>query len=252
MSKQSGGGTLVLALVALGAVGLLWFSWGGESEDAPPPEPVSARSAPAAGMPLAEPRTGARFAERGRADAAPGVGTDAPATLKRRVAGAVAPARNLGDRARMRDRGGAGSEDESMPREARKAPEDTFDVVRARALSDPDPDERIRALESLNGFEGQSVVPILTQALSDHDPEVRLAALEEMTFVTDDPPLDALSIALGDADPEVRATALRMVADSEDQAKWPLIQNALQDPDEDVRNEAEDIVDLEDAPDQAR
>ena len=246
MSKQSGAGPLVLAVVAVGALGVLWFTWGGESgEPEPPPAVIEAPRAPAAGMPLAAARGADRFAERRNPGGAPAADRAEPATLDRRVVGRAGSGRDIGERPRGREpekEAVAGTRPEE---ERRKMPVETFDMVRARALSDPDPDERIRALESLDAFEDQSALPILTQALSDQDPEVRLAALEELTFVTDNPPLDTLTIALGDSDPEVRATALRIVADSEDERKWPLIHSALKDPDEDVSGEAEDIVEME-------
>lgn len=257
MSKQFGTGPLVLAIVAVGAVGLLWFARGGEDEAvSATSETASAPRVPAAGMPLAAGR-GDRFAARRNPERGPAADRAEPAALDRRMVNRPGPARSvpgrdMGERPRGGDRAAGDREEARAEERQRPAPSETFDTVRAKALSDPDPEERIRALESLDSFDGQSALPILTQALSDQDPEVRLAALEELTFVTDSPPLDALTIALGDSDPEVRATALRIVADSDDDRKWPLIQSALKDPDEDVRGEAEDIVEMEGDEDDSR
>lgn len=245
MNKRFGAGPLVLAVIAVAGLGLLWFTWSGDvDEEAPGREAIAARGVPPAGMPMAKPRSSERRAERRDPGSSSRSMGGEPETRDRRVVGGAGEGRAVGDRQRVPKRAAAGA-DESTADEPARMPDETFDVMRAKALSDPDPEERIRALESLDAYGGDSAVPVLTQALSDQDPEVRLAALEELTFVTDNPPLDALSIALGDSDPDVRAAALRIVADSEDESRWPLIHSALKDPDEDVRGEAEDIVEMD-------
>jgi hypothetical protein len=138
-----------------------------------------------------------------------------------------------------------GEAEESAPKAAPSRDDDTFESVRTTALSNPDPDERIRAIESLSLYDDEPILPVFAQALRDTDPEVRLAALEELSLATDSPPLDLVGAALNDSDPEIRSTALQVLADSEDEGRWPLIRSALRDPDEDVRAEAQEIVDLD-------
>jgi HEAT repeat protein len=137
-----------------------------------------------------------------------------------------------------------------MPAQAGEAgappAEETFESVKHTALSDPNPDERVRAIESLSFYDDESAaVGVLSVALSDPDADVRMAALDELGVISDDPPLPLLETALRDGDPEIRTSALRMLSDSEDEARWPLIKSALADPDEDVRDEAKDIIDTE-------
>lgn len=125
-------------------------------------------------------------------------------------------------------------------------PEETFESVKRTALSDPDPDERVRAIEALSFYDDDTAaVGVLSVALSDPDADVRMAALDELGVIVDDPPLPMLETAMNDGDPEIRASALRMLSDSEDEGRWPLIKAALADPDEDVRDEAKDILEME-------
>ena len=136
-------------------------------------------------------------------------------------------------------------DDESKDRPGAAAPVESFDTLKKAALSNPDPEERVRAVESMSFFEDEQALGVLSVALTDNDAEVRMAALEEISIISENPPLPLLETALRDSDAEMRETALRMLSDSEDEARWPLIKAALQDPDEDVRSEAEDIVEME-------
>jgi hypothetical protein len=107
------------------------------------------------------------------------------------------------------------------------------------ALHDPDPTNRIDALNDLMNVDEEQSRPILVAAVSDRDPKVRLAAVEQISFqLGEDAPFDTLALAVRDSDPAVRAEALRALDDLDDPRKGPLIHDALGDPDEDVRTTA--------------
>lgn len=133
--------------------------------------------------------------------------------------------------------------------------QEKFDGLKRAALSDTDPQQRIKALALISSYDNSVVVPVLKEALSDPDAEVRLAAIQEVSDLGDDAPLSLLQMALDDPDPEVRMESVSALDDlSDDEANKdrlrPLIEKALNDPDEDVRSEAEDLAGIN-SPDDA-
>lgn len=122
-----------------------------------------------------------------------------------------------------------------------------FESFRDAAMMDPDPDDRVDALESAaTMFDNELAIPLLKDCLKDSDPEVRLAALDELWLQSDDVPFDEVTTALKDDDPEVRLEAVRILGDgdSDDQRVWSLLETAANDADEDVRSDAQDLIDL--------
>jgi len=119
-----------------------------------------------------------------------------------------------------------------------------FDNAKRTALTDNDSAKRLEALETLESFDDERVLPVLAQVLNDRDPEVRMAALEQLANFDEDVPFETFANVIYDPDPEVRAEVLRILADSEDERVVALARSALNDPDEDVRAEAQDIVDF--------
>jgi hypothetical protein len=119
-------------------------------------------------------------------------------------------------------------------------------ALKQTALSDPDPEERISALQSLAFEDENAALPVLTSALQDPEKSVRIAALQELEDYSQ-LPFDTVASALGDQDAEVRAEALRILGDSDDDRAVALARQALDDPNEDVRDEAQGII--EDAQD---
>jgi hypothetical protein len=120
--------------------------------------------------------------------------------------------------------------------------EESFEFWQQRALAAADPEERMEAIESLDRFEPEQMMAVLTQALADPEPEVRLTALQEIWLASDEPPLDILAPVLQDPDPEVRLEALRIVGESEDRRALGLIESMRSDPDNEVSSEAHDLA----------
>ena len=121
-----------------------------------------------------------------------------------------------------------------------------FETLKKMALLDGDPDNRIVAVWLLGSMDDKPVMPVLEKALSDPDPEVRMAALESISEF-DNPPVKALAKALDDTDPEIRFEALSVAAEIDNKSVQPLLAKALDDPDEDVRSLAQGLADT-DAP----
>jgi hypothetical protein len=226
------------AILAAVAVVIIWISWA----RSPAPSTSDAEEARATVL-RREPTRGVsaaarleEFAERRRArQERSGQGAEGEQQAKRRLGAAS-------DQMRPKSQGAG-----QAPAAGGAADEETFESARYAALTDPDPNERIRALESLSLYEeedGQSL-PVLAQALNDPDTEVRLAALDEIAQLTETPPLDLIGPSLRDPDAEVRLSALRIIGDSEEEARIPLLRSALNDTDEDVRSEAEEYLDFE-------
>lgn len=122
-------------------------------------------------------------------------------------------------------------------------PQDDQDLKTIRdALASGEAQDRVEAVESLDLFDDQVALPILSEALADPDADVRRAALDEIGLLVDEPPLDVLAKAMNDDDPEIRAAALEMLGESNDEGRWPIIEGARNDQDDDIRSDAEDMV----------
>jgi HEAT repeats len=119
-----------------------------------------------------------------------------------------------------------------------------FNTLKKMALVDGDPDNRIVAVWLLGSMDDKPVMPVLEKALSDPDPEVRMAALESISEF-DNPPVKALAKALDDTDPEIRFEALSVAAELDDKTVQPLLVKALDDPDADVRSLAQGLADTD-------
>jgi hypothetical protein len=122
--------------------------------------------------------------------------------------------------------------------------EDTDAQLKTTALTDPDPDERVAAIDQVSaGWDEQDAVPVLTAAANDSDASVRAAALKNLADVADTrPAVDAAMRALKDPAAEVRIAALNILANSDDPRRVAELRAARSDPDEDVRSEAEMLL----------
>lgn len=124
---------------------------------------------------------------------------------------------------------------------------DPIEQLRQTALSDPDPEERVRALQELAESEGgERAIAILLQALhNDRSGEAREAALEVLEEI------QALSfetisrIALNDPAPSVRMRAIALVNERDEQRtkRMELLKRiAKSDRDKEVRQSAMDLL----------
>jgi len=127
-----------------------------------------------------------------------------------------------------------------------------FASLKQKALSDPDPDNRLSAVMLLEDSDDPDAVKVLAEALRDQDSDVRMAAVDALGDMEGDGPANALQGALTDSDPEVRFEALGVLADMGGPRAVAAARQTLHDPDDDVRSLAEGVLDSEDAsPDDA-
>jgi hypothetical protein len=111
-------------------------------------------------------------------------------------------------------------------------------ATKQKALTDPDPEERIDAVGSLDLFDDANVIPILQTVLRDHEPEVRIAALDKLNDLNE-PPVDVIATGMQDPSAAVRERTVQILSGLDDEHAQALVRDARNDPDEDVRTTAE-------------
>ena len=113
------------------------------------------------------------------------------------------------------------------------------------------PEVRAKAIQNLmlfsNPFKKDPAHPdagtYLEQALTDTDPTVREAALSSLDLWDGDIPMDMLSkIVLNDQDPDIRIHALSILADRFNERAVPTLQQASHDPDSRVAQKAGQLL----------
>lgn len=122
----------------------------------------------------------------------------------------------------------------------------SFEELERTAITHPDPEERIEAVQKLAGSRSrQEVITVLLQALKDKEAEVREAALESLDE------LEALSwetlsqVALNDPAPSLRARAIELLEEKREKGRPTvdlLRRIARMDTDEEVRQAARDLL----------
>lgn len=234
------GSTLALAVVAVIAVGALFFSWRGDSSDRPDKRLASVP----ADRPRAEDRLGNL---RNAYEQRPQPDSDQPLSER-----AVEANRNEERPGAMRrevpTRGAMVAQEgtlDGLPYDEDDAEE--IDEYREAILNDPDPDERVGAILMLSGNEHPDAIATFVRALDDEEAEVRLAAVEALGDYTETIEPGSLASVIDDPDPEVRFEAVSILGDFETPDALALVRRALEDPDEEIRQLAEEI--LEDAED---
>ncbi|MBI4489792.1 MAG: HEAT repeat domain-containing protein [Deltaproteobacteria bacterium] len=128
--------------------------------------------------------------------------------LSRRVEG---PVEAIERPASLRDKAGKAKESEAL----------SYADLERKALSDPDPNQRIAALDELTEEKNrQGAVGVLIQVLqSDREVEVRRAALEGLEEI------EALSLevlsqtALNDPEASLRVRAIELIGDRDEKGK---------------------------------
>ncbi len=135
-------------------------------------------------------------------------GSQAGPELSRRVEG---PVQAIESPASLRDKAGKAKESEAL----------SFADLERKALSDPNPEERIEALDELTEEKNRKgAARVLMQVLqSDKDAEVRRAALEGLEEI------EALSLevlsqtALNDPEASLRVRAIELMGDRDEKGK---------------------------------
>jgi hypothetical protein len=109
------------------------------------------------------------------------------------------------------------AEDPATRREAVYAVADVGEAdaaaVVGEALTDPDAEVRMAAIEAMTGFEGTASADWLSTGLGDPDPRVRRTAVEALGQIDGATARPLLQQALGDVDPGVREAAQQMLAE---------------------------------------
>jgi HEAT repeat protein len=109
------------------------------------------------------------------------------------------------------------AEDPAARREAVYAVADAGEAdaaaVVGEALTDPDAEVRMAAIEAMTGFEGTASADWLSTGLGDPDPRVRRTAVEALGEIDGATARLLLQQALGDVDPGVREAAQQMLAE---------------------------------------
>jgi hypothetical protein len=110
-------------------------------------------------------------------------------------------------------------------------------------LSDPDPEVRSRAIESLIQREGPKARNAVLSLLKDPDNSVRIQALHHSAEAGVELPADYLStLALSDASPDVRFLALENLGNNNPGAVEAIAEKARNDPDIRVQMKAQEIL----------
>jgi len=109
-------------------------------------------------------------------------------------------------------------------------------------------DEKIDALENLSTFMDPMIMPVIMKAMSDPDPDVRMIAVESSGFMNRAEAVPAILIGLDDASDDVREAAANAMLMIQDAAIHPALDKALSDPLEDIREAALDTLIMQDHP----
>lgn len=235
------GSTVALAVIAVIAIGALFFSWRDDAADRPDSGRLAAAPAERPGQ------AQSRLDDLRNAYDRRGDGAEDDRPLEERAAAASQPERAAMRRA-VPTRGAIVADEgtiDDMPYDEDDV--DEVDEYRDVILDDPDPEERVGAILMLSGNEHPEAISTFVRALDDADAEVRLAAVEALGDYIDTIEPSSLSRVIDDPDPEVRFEAISILGDFETPAAYEMVRQALDDPDEDVRDLAEGI--LEDAED---
>jgi hypothetical protein len=236
------GSTVALAVIAVIAVGALFFSWQGDSSDRPDSGRLGAAPAERPGKAQNRLDDLRNAYDRGNQAA------DSDGSLEQRAAGAGRQGRPA-MRREVPTRGAVVAQEgtiDDLPYDEDDVEE--VDEYRNVILDDPDPDERVGAILMLSGNEHPEAIATFVRALDDEDAEVRLAAVEALGDYIETIEPTSLARVIDDPDPEVRFEAISILGDFETPAAYDLVRQALDDPDEDIRELAEGI--LEDAEEQ--
>ena len=132
--------------------------------------------------------------------------------------------------------------------EGKKRKGESFTDLERRALADPKPEERIRALERLSVSEdrARAVAVLVHEMHNDRDEEVRQAALDALEEL-EELSLEALvHVAVSDPDPSLRLRAVELIGerDEEDKRAVDLLRGISQrDQHEEVREAATELFD---------
>ena len=125
--------------------------------------------------------------------------------------------------------------------------EGSIEEIKKKALGDPDPGERVVAVQELADMEDSSRARaiLLNVVRTDSEAEVRAAAIEALDEL-DSVSFDMLSqIALNDPAPSLRIMAIERIGESEEEKKRAvgiLRQVARKDKDEEVKQAALDLL----------
>ncbi len=233
------GSTAALAVIAVLAIGALFYTWSGGSSERDSKQ-IAAPAAERSGQSQNRLSNLRDAYDRQRPIAETGGSLDERAKARR-------PERQAARR-ELPTRGaivGMDNTDDDLPYDEDDAEE--VDELAPAILNDPDPEERIGAIIMLSGNEHPDAINTFIRAMDDSDAEVRLAAVEALGDYTETIEPNTLAPAIDDPDPEVRFEAISILGDFETPDAFALVRNALDDPDEDVRSLAEGII--EDAED---
>jgi HEAT repeat protein len=119
------------------------------------------------------------------------------------------------------------------------------------ALNSSNPATRAEGIQNLILFSDPlttdkshpDIVTYIEKALTDNDPTVREAALRSLNLWDGDIPMQMLSrIVLNDQNPELRMHALSVLADRFDERAIPTLQQASHDPDSRVAQKASQLL----------
>ena len=121
-----------------------------------------------------------------------------------------------------------------------------IDVVN-EALDEPNEEIREAALDAVMEIADPVVVPTVMKALDDESPDIREYALDALMDINDESINEALIKALDDENADVRDNAIDTMLYIEEPCVIPALTKAMESEDPDVREKA--IITIEDIPD---
>jgi len=135
-------------------------------------------------------------------------------------------------------------EDVQLPKwfEPNQEVKDIVDKASKALRMDLSDEEKIKAIEDLEGIDNPIVLAVVDEALDEANVDIREAALDAIMELADPIVLPTVMKALDDEDPDIREYALDALMDINDESINEALMKALDDENADVRDNAVDTM----------
>ncbi len=135
-------------------------------------------------------------------------------------------------------------EDVKLPKwfEPNQEVKDIVDKASKALRMDLSDEEKIKAIEDLEGIDNPIVLAVVDEALDEANVDIREAALDAIMELADPIVLPTVMKALDDEDPDIREYALDALMDINDESINEALMKALDDENADVRDNAVDTM----------
>lgn len=105
------------------------------------------------------------------------------------------------------------------------------------------PEDKIKAIQEIDDYDGSRIVPFIRQALDDNDSQVRVAAIKKLSKMEElHAAVDGILYALNDPDPTVVMEAIRAIEETSDASLIPNLVPLKNHSNLEVQTKAEEVI----------